>query len=316
MKARTKIKPQKSAPKKLELALALRSFRGYLVGSGKALNTLESYDSDLVSFQEFLETGLSATRVSLSKITLHDVEQYHDWLKLRGLKSNTRRRKILTLRRLLSHLTQRKKISIDIGRKLPAPEKIEKPPFTVSTVTLLRSIHALPTATETSPTSGRNRILLWVLAETGCQVSEVCRLKIENFDPAGFVLLTGKSERVVPVSKGLGAAVLAIKTTSAWLFTGHNKFGSLGSPISSRGVEMIVRDYSKRLGLGEMTPRTFRHSAVLHWHQEGLDKAAIQKRLGLKTDYAFRIYEPLFTTKQPTTKQPSNPTAKPHPPGK
>ena len=289
------------APKP-EFATALRSFRGYLIGSGKALNTIESYDSDLATFQQFLESGLASTRVSLSKITLNDVEQYHDWLKLRGLKSNTRRRKILTLRRLLKHLTQRKKITIDIGRKLPAPEKIEKAPFTVSTKDLLSAVQALSAGTSIL---ARNRVLLWVLAETGAQVSEVCRLKTEDFaQGTGLLRISGKSERGVPISKALAAAALGLSSSSggsAWIFTGHNKFGSLGSPISSRGIELIVKDYSDKLGLGDLTPRTFRHSAVLHWHQEGLTQEAIQKRLGLRTAYAFRIYEPLFKSNRETT---------------
>ena len=285
--------------RKPEFASALRSFRGYLVGSGKALNTIESYDSDLATFELFLESGLAPTRVSLSKITLGDVEQYHDWLKLRGLKSNTRRRKILTLRRLLKHLTLRKKITIDIGRKVPAPEKIEKIPHTVSTKELLRAIQVLNTD---SSIHARNRVLLWVLAETGCHVSEICRLKAEDFSQSpGLLSISGKSERGVPISKALASAALALSSKSAWIFTGHNKFGSLGSPITSRGIELIVKDYADKLGLGDLTPRTFRHSAVLHWHQEGLTQEAIQKRLGLRTAYAFRVYDPLFKSILETT---------------
>jgi integrase len=106
-----------------------------------------------------------------------------------------------------------------------------------------------------------------------------------------------RSVRTVPVSVELYEAVQDLKkisTDSSWIFLGFNKFGSLGSPISSRGVELLVKFYGPLLGFKGLTPRIFRHSIILQWFEESVPQKEIQARLGLKTTYAFRSYEPLI----------------------
>jgi integrase len=68
----------------------------------------------------------------------------------------------------------------------------------------------------------------------------------------------------------------------------------LDTPISDRAVELLTRAYAGSLGVPGLTPRAFRHSVVVLWNQRGLSRSDIRERLGLKTDYAFRAYEPLF----------------------
>lgn len=303
-------KPQKKA---LNFGYATRSFLGYLEGTSKSLNTIKNYEGDLKNFETFLEKALGkGHKVLLNKITRSDVEKYHDYLKIEGFKTNTRRRKILTVRRLLRYLTKRRKISLDLGDQIPAPHKVERVPVTVSYEKLLVCIQAMPTTTEIE---ARNRALLWVLAETGCLVSEIQTLQFEDFqklpEPAGFQLLIGgKSPRAVPISLELFQCVEGLKkpaenkaenasSNQAWVFFGYNRFGSLGAPISPRGVELLVRHYSPRFGMPELTPRTFRHSTVLHWFKQGIARDEIQKRLGLKTPYAFRTFEPLLEGLRP-----------------
>ncbi|MEO7164616.1 MAG: site-specific integrase, partial [Bdellovibrionia bacterium] len=146
-------------------------------------------------------------------------------------------------------------------------------------------------------------------------------LRFDSWNQASPTLTTLslgiKSQRQVPVSKQLFQAIQNLKnfTTSNkpisnlnpenrdnhCIFFGFNKFGSLGSPISPRGIELLVRLYGPKLGFPELTPRTFRHSAVLHWFEKGIPQAEIQALLGLKTAYAFRSYELLFKSSSETT---------------
>ena len=289
---------RKRVKKPLNFAYALRSFLGHLEGTEKSLHTVRNYKSDLMSFQNFLEKGLGSRVVALSHVSRDDLELYIDFLKAQGFKTNTRRRKLLTVRRLLRYLTQRNKIKIDVGRKLPAPEKIERIPMTVPRGALLTAIRALPEVTELD---ARNRVLLWSLAETACQVSEVRQIRYEDWKRQGtraWVAIGMKQPRLLEVSDELEAAIQALKLKARgageWLFLAHNKFGPLGGAISARGIELLVRAYSDRLGFPELTPRTFRHSAVLEWFRNGISRDEIQKRLGLRTAYAFRVFEPLF----------------------
>ncbi len=293
---------RKRHPPPLNFAYATRSFLGYLEGTSKAAHTIKNYEGDLVSFQRFLEKGLGSRPVALSQMTLKDLERYHAYLRAEGLKTNTRRRKILTVRRLLRYLTVRKKLTLDLGQRIPAPHKIERTPQTVPLLELLERIRQLPTRTLLET---RNRALLWTLAETGCLVSEVAELRFEQWNPPTSLSLSGKAPRTVPVSLELIQAIEQLKSQaqdkSTWLFLGFNRYGSLGGAITPRGIELLVRHYAKELGFPKLTPRTFRHSAVIHWFKQGLARADIQDRLGLKTDYAFRSYEPLLKSSCQTT---------------
>src|SRR5262249_28339748 len=148
-------------------------------------------------------------------------------------KTNTRRRKLLTVRRLFRYLSRRNQLAEDPATRVPAPHKVEKVPESVDG-------HALIEAIRNQPAEGeiqfRNRLLLWTLAESGCQVSELPALTAESFqtDSANAWLeVGGKNPRRTPVSRELAEEVRrywAVHGQSSaraafprrWLFEGFN----------------------------------------------------------------------------------------------
>jgi len=285
--------PQRSKKSSIDFPYAIRSFLGYLEGTQKSLHTIKNYRLDLLAFQSFLVE--SGSKKSLDGIDSNDLESYQNHLRALGLKTNTRRRKLMTLRKFLSYLAGRKKIPVDLGRKLPTPHKMERIPVTVSATALLQAIEKLPQETELDM---RNRALLWVLLETGCLISEAAKVRFEDFhsQKADTAMLEfhGKNTRSIGITGDLYRAIQALKQKrkgeSPWVFLGFNKFGSLGAAISPRGIELLVKAYASQLGFPEIVPRTFRHSIVLSWLQNGFTESAIQQRLGLKSAYAFRAF--------------------------
>ena len=299
----------------LDFPAALKSFMGYLEGTEKSVHTIKNYRFDLMNFQKFLGVRYEGKTPRLRELDQDDLEGYSEFLKKEGLRTNTRRRRLLTIRRFMGYLSRRNKVPQELDRKLPAPHKIERIPFTIPSEALIGEIRALPAETVLD---ARNRVLLWVMAETGCLVSEVTRLRFEQWVEKGKSVelrILGKAARAVPVSRELFEAVQELrdsrnelkapkgpKADDPWLFHGFNRHGSMGKPMSPRGVELLVRAYAGRLFEGapnaeedeEVTPRTFRHSAVLRWFQEGKSRDEIQKLLGLKSAYAFRVYDVLF----------------------
>ncbi len=288
--------------KSLKISAAVRSFLGHLEGTGKSSHTVSNYQTDLRVFERFLVLGGK----SLQDVSRDDLERFHDHLKALGLKTNTRRRKLLTVRRLMRYLSQRKKIDIDVGNRLPTPAKIERVPLTLDLTDLIRRIHTLPSD---SPITLRNQTLLLTLAETGCLVSEVIRLRFEDWDMerSGSCKVTvggTKTVRQIAVSGELRDKLRQLQSgagksdSAAWCFLGFNRAGPLGSPISARGVELLVKSLIPALGLETaIHPKHFRHSAVLAWFKAGLTKNQIRERLGLRTEYAFRVFEPLIKPK-------------------
>jgi len=287
---------RKSKPGPINFSYAIKSFMGYLEGTQKSAHTIKNYRLDILAFERFIVTRLGSR---LTDVGPADLEAFQNHLKEQGLKTNTRRRKILTVRKFLQYLSNRKKLAPELGKKVPAPHKIERIPLTVSTPTLLDAVRKLSHETVLD---ARNRAMLWILAETGCLVSELSPLRWVHFTmptrTTASVRIEGKSARVIQISMELFEAVREISEKSGpvpgALFQGFNKFGSMGAPITSRGVELLVKTLAPRLGFPELTPRTFRHSATIHWFEQGINRREIQERLGLKTDYAFRAYEPLF----------------------
>jgi len=311
--------------KNLTFNYAVKSFTGYLEGTSKASLSITSYCADLKSFEDYLKKLAQAVMGSsqrakekekedlafspsviekkltqfLKTMTLKDLEKYSEYLKSQGLKTNTRRRKLLTVRRFFRYLKQRNKIKMDISVRLPAPHKLEKSPEVISYEKLLGEIKKLPMR---NLQETRNKALLWVLAETGCRVSEAVKLKFQDVTAEGVeqknstLYFIGKNERVILISNELCDIIFKLREQSAekqaWIFLGFNKFGPLKSAISSRGVELLCKIYEKRLNVGELTPRKLRHSRIAEWLQQGIPQTEIQKILGLKSLYAFRIYAP------------------------
>jgi site-specific recombinase XerD len=299
-----KSQPKHASQQGLQFPKALKSFMGYLEGTQKAAHTIKNYRLDLLAFYAFLENRSPKKPVRCETLGEKELNEYHEFLQSQGFKTNTRRRKLLTAHRFVRYLSQRNQLLVEAPTKLPAPHKIERVPFTVSQKLLIETIKTLPAA---SVLERRNRTLLWVLAETGCQVSEITLLRFEHWSEHGGkaqVMIPGKATRTLSVSSELLAEIEELQAVSngkSPVFLGFNKHGPLGAPISSRGVELLVRFYSSRLNIPELTPRTFRHSAVVGWFQQGIPQDEIQKRLGLRTAYAFRAYAPLLRSSSSAT---------------
>jgi site-specific recombinase XerD len=283
--------------KPMDFPAAIKSFVGYLEGTEKSLHTIKNYKLDLQAFQNFLREKYSTPK-ALTQIDAVDLEHYQDHLKSLGLKTNTRRRKLMTLRKFLSFLAGRKKLSIDLGRGLLTPHKLEKIPTTVPAAELLQAIDKLPRGTEIEM---RNRALLWTLLETGCLISEAAKIRYNDWSAGGasssgqaWLEFHGKSPRKVAISSELFSVIKELeknrKGDSPWVFHGFNKFGALGAAISPRGIEILVKSYADKLGFPDIVPRTFRHSIVLEWLNKGFTEESIQQRLGLKSAYAFRAF--------------------------
>ncbi|MBY0472169.1 tyrosine-type recombinase/integrase [bacterium] len=285
--------------KPLQLSYAIRSFVGYLEGTFKSAHTIKSYQSDLGTFSEFLKVGLGSKSVAFHQLTKKDLDAYPDYLKKLGLKTNSRRRKLLTVRKWLKYLQLRGKLTVDMAGQIPAPHKVERVPFTVGWPDLMLAIGKLP---ESPLLLIRNKVLLQILAETGCTVSELPKLRLEDFS-GNSVTLGVKNKRQVPVSSELRRLVhklaeeAVVTPEDPWLFLGFNKFGSLGAPITPRGIEMLVKGHAKILGFKQLSPRTIRHSRTVHWLKtEKKPISEAQTLLGLKSDYSFRLYAPLLNT--------------------
>ena len=147
--------------KRLGFVLALQVYQGYLKGTHKADHTVRNYQFDILDFKSFLHREYGPKAIKVDQISQKDVEGYRDYLKEKGLKNNTRRRKILTVSQFIQFLAKRNKIFPENAQRIAAPLKIERIPYVVSVSELLGKIKTLDSQTTMEK---RNRLLLWIFA--------------------------------------------------------------------------------------------------------------------------------------------------------
>jgi site-specific recombinase XerD len=201
------------------------------------------------------------------------------------------------VRRFFRYLNVRKQMSENIGHHLPTPYKLEKIPNTLDPVELLTAVRALPAE---SLLERRNRLLLWLLVETGVLVSEVAQLRFEDFEK-GSLNVRGKNPRTLKLSPALLDELEQVRGVARegqmYVFLGFNRVGPVSTRISDRGVELLVRAYQARLGARSLTPRLIRHSVAVSWLAQGVASEEVKRRLGLRSDYAFRAYAPILASR-------------------
>jgi integrase/recombinase XerD len=271
---------------------ARKTFLGFLQARGKALNTIKNYACDLGDLAAFCEKYA----LDFQNLGLAQLEAFHADLKKRGLRPNSRRRKLMTAKTFLRYLSGRMDVSTVGSEKIVPPEKVEKPPKLVSRALVLG-------VARNQPDTGlgwRNRALVGVLLETGMLVSEALALRRQDcaFSKSGATLsIQGKRARVAQVGEATAAALREVIKRHGGgrkhFFYGYSRSGPNAERMTPRGVEVLFKGWARSLGQKHFHPRTLRHLFVVDCLLKGMSEAEVMKGLGLRTPYAFRIYRPL-----------------------
>jgi site-specific recombinase XerD len=147
--------------------------------------------------------------------------------------------------------------------------------------------------------TARNRAILWLLLDTGLQVSELCNLRLADVDRAGgTVTVHGKREhtRTLPLSAGgqlaVGAYLDQVRLTPAWeprvpgaqdrlLLTERRH------PLTKNSLTLLFKRLSQRAGFtrAPICPSMLRDTYATRFLQAGGELAALQEQLGV-TDLA------------------------------
>ena len=141
---------------------------------------------------------------------------------------------------------------------------------------------------------GRNRLMLQFMYGSGCRVSEVTKIKVEdvNFKERTAMVRGGKGnkDRTIILSKDWISDVKRYldkkKIKSEFIFSKKN-----GTPISTDSIERIVRDSAVKAGITKhVTPHSFRHSYATHLLEAGTNIRYIQSLLGHSNLNTTQIY--------------------------
>ncbi len=141
---------------------------------------------------------------------------------------------------------------------------------------------------------GRNRLMLKFMYGSGCRVSEVTKIKIDdiNFKERTATIRAGKGnkDRVIILSKEWikesKKYLKKKKIKSEYVFSKKN-----GKPISTDTIQRIVRESAKKAGITKtITPHSLRHSYATHLLESGTNIRYIQALLGHSSLNTTQIY--------------------------
>ncbi|MDR2075384.1 MAG: site-specific tyrosine recombinase XerD [Desulfovibrio sp.] len=261
-----------------------------LIQRGLSENTLSAYAADLQDFARFL----AAHSLPLAEINEQNLFLYIVFVRRRGLGGRSLSRHLSTLRGFFTFAREEGILTEDPARFLENPKLIRRLPEVLNR----GEMDALLAAPDLSGKLGfRDRTMLELLYASGLRVSELCGLKVLDFDPQTNLLRVfgkGARERLAPVHST--AARFLQEYIGHWRPLFAPKGATLflnrsGNPLSRVGVWKLVQRYALQAGISvSISPHTFRHSFATHLLEGGADLRSVQMLLGHADIAATEIY--------------------------
>jgi integrase/recombinase XerD len=261
-----------------------------IVERGLAHNTYLSYKGDLLQFSHFLE-GLGVKEVS--EVSRSLVMEYLLKLKEDGFSPRSIARKLVAIKTFYRFLVEERHL-------LKNPTLyFETPKLGVHLPNVLSQKEVEQLLSRPNPMTrkgSRDRAMLELLYATGCRISEIVNLKLNDLNlEVGFVRVRGKGgkERIVPLGR------MAIKALREYIskWSNHLERGKtlflnrFGKPITRQGAWKIIKQYAAECGIGRVvTPHVLRHSFATHLLENKADLRSVQEMLGHASIGTTQIY--------------------------
>lgn len=258
-------------------------------------NTIESYQNDLVEFQNFLSIN---SFPGITKIKQNIPRYYLSYLN-RKYSQRSVARKVSSLRGFYNFLYKEEIIEVNLFSEVIIP-KIDK---SLPRLVYSEELNILFDSIDTSDAIGkRDYAILEVLYGTGLRVSEFCSLKLSDIDfyNNNFLILgKGEKERIVPFHQGVKEALLDYINYGRIELQKRNKsqisdivfLNFKGTPLTPRGVRTILDNLAIKVGLSDkISPHMLRHSYATHLLDNGADLRSVQELLGHENLSTTQIY--------------------------
>jgi integrase/recombinase XerD len=269
--------------------------RHLAIERGLSKNTLSAYKADLAKYREFLDhhgfSELSITRAQLS--------DFLQWLNSQNLKAASSARILAAVRGYQKYLLLENLRTDDPSQQVKSPKLPKRLPkaLTQSQIMALLAASGPEPDDETADVLRlRNRAILELMYSSGCRVSEVAQLDLDEMVQGGWVRIRGKGskERLVPVGSFAQRAIdaylirsrplLAAKAGGPALFLNQR-----GSRLSRQSIWEIIQSAGEGCGLS-VSPHSLRHSFATHLIEGGADVRVVQELLGHASVATTQIY--------------------------
>jgi site-specific recombinase XerD len=297
-----------------------RKFIHELVLSNKGHNTVKNYRTDLQCFNEFLGPEAQVQPVAFSEFTSKRGDEYAKYLSDRyPQSSNSRRRRVQTLRKFFDYLVDQGLYPVNpVKRLVPSPKILDLPhPTPLIEIQLLWQ--KLKEEEEREEKAGnayhallalRNQVIVFLVYQGGLTVSQLAQVKREHifiYDQAPRIMVTPPKRDTYTIPLPLNFAPLHQKYLQKlaqlmtnfkvpefpdYLFNG-NHFGILSGGLSTRGLELIFENFRHKYHL-TLTLKSLRQSCIFLWLHKKISDKQMKEWLGLAPSYSFFPYKQLM----------------------
>lgn len=280
-----------------DLKQAANEFADYLQAArGYSANTVKAYETDVLDLANHL------VKFDVNLVGEIELDHLRDWLfaaDQSGLAKSTLARKSAAIRSFSAWLKKSGSIEVDFASRLKSPKASRALPKVVSRETLADIFDQLKdNATTDNPNGMRDLLAIEILYASGCRVSELVGLNLEDVDYGRNILRVmgkGSKQRMVPFGSPAREAL------GAWIALGRGQLlseksgqalfiNSRGQRLGVRQVYALVASLTDGTPTGATGPHALRHSAATHLLDGGADLRAVQELLGHASLGTTQIY--------------------------
>ncbi|MEO0198013.1 MAG: site-specific tyrosine recombinase XerD [candidate division WOR-3 bacterium] len=275
----------------MKLSDAINSYLAYVLDEkGLSVNTVESYQRDLLKLLEFLGD------IDTKEINLGEIDDFASYLQKQDLSQNSRSRIFSCLRSFFSYLEMEGFYNSDLALNIQVPRKIIKLPDFLNEEEVNKLLESPDTST---PRGIRDRAILELLYATGVRVSELVSLKISNVfleERMIRVLGKGNKERIIPynstAAKYLELYLYGVRPSILKKRGEDRVFLNMrGTSLSRVSVWKILKNYAVKAGITKnIYPHILRHTFATHLLKNGCDLRTLQIFLGHASLMTTQIY--------------------------
>jgi integrase/recombinase XerD len=256
----------------------------------------DAYQLSVRQSLESMHAWMGKRGLELREIGTDELSAFLTERKGSGLAASSLRIMMVHLKIFFRWLVARGSLPMDPAEPLIAPRPEQHLPETLNRATVEKLLGSIDT---TRPLGKRDLAILELFYASGLRLSELCQLRLEQYDEEeAFLRVTGKGNktRVVPVGakarEAIGHYLRSERRDLVRKRTGSHMFLSTrGGALSPERVREIVKERSAAAGIDLQTyPHLLRHSFATHLLEGGADLRVIQELLGHADISTTQIY--------------------------
>ncbi|GAA5484510.1 tyrosine recombinase [Haloferula sargassicola] len=273
-----------------------RQIDGFILYLATERGLSDAYQLSVRQTLDALTAWMERKRLPLEDIGTDELSAFLGQRKADGLAASSLRITSVHLKVFFRWLAATGKLPMDPAEPLISPRPEQHLPETMNRVVVERLLESIDPA---GTLGRRDRAILELFYSSGLRLSELCQLRLEQYDAGeSFLRVTGKGNktRVVPVGGKAREALEAYLSTARKELvkrrTGSEVFLSVrGGPLSPDRVRQIVKQRAAAAGIDlKVYPHLLRHSFATHLLEGGADLRVIQELLGHADISTTQIY--------------------------